>query len=1202
MNTLSSPKTLRATLYSGIALVVISMLFLGREAETSPALVKIMLAAATPAFFYITGGWVYRHLNAPLAAPGIVATGAWLVAVELVHFYDQRHLLPDFARTYYWLFAAIFAAVIITLTGHKVRIWLLVPLVPLAQINATWAVMGATGLDIAWWSVFSFILVLVWWEVPLHAEEWRRVYRVSAVLLEVFLLIFSYWLPAQTANSMLITWGTCALLVAILSLRHGWVNLGPLAIVLLALAVAWGFPAGWWSPIWLVIGIGTVIFIERLARRDDEANTLALEMSTALAVLLSGASALLIELLEFSGGASLPMVTVLVLLGSGGLMIWLGKRRELTTAIHAGLWLLAAAWAEIYHMGLSDSGTFGLWLSLLAVIALLTERLLISASRQKHKGLSSIQEAFIRWPLADLVVGLSAIIVIWTAMTAMSIPANDPVIVVTTLAVVIGVWIAAGLLYRMPALLHVALWLAPMPYALLLLWNIPALYRLPLLGVAWQFLAIIYLVFGHLLFRHRPAMLAPFFIAGYALLGFGLTLTIPDPMLVVVGLGLVIIVSFATSIIILAGAHPAWETLVIRLVPPHERPYAYRQVRQAFVFLTAWLAVIWLYLMLGLAQFPAPQQGIVLVLMSSAWIMLGRLLPRLQGMVGWPVYAAGWFMWLTGLLLVFFSPPEAMITAIFGLALSAEALHRSKALHWMPVFILQMLFSVLQIAWMLRVPGHSLLLAVTMGLSLAGMWYARTNRQAGQITALTGITLSAAIWTVFLNPVSTFGMILLALVALWMYRRWQVLLAFYAPVIILAVQFGLGSNWRLMLLAGGAHIMIGAALVGWLRPRDFRTFTRTFIDEQDWASPFLWTGALSVAVGLIQGWSTPEHLILPVLVVAAMVGLCTIWLRVPRLPYVPLALGGLALLLQIATLGKMSFSRVGTPILLYSIVMAAAALALHTLGLAVKHQPRPFARLRWLVWWLRPLTKAGGVLAILSGSLLFVAPLYDPNRIGLAVDFLLFGLIALVIYWKVGRPAWMIAALAAAWLAWFQLLAAFGLSGLQWHTIPFGILLLGVARVFDRFDPRLTEILAIDLLMFGSMMDMLEHGWLSLATVGLLAQLAGLAIYGYRQQRPVPFISVLIIVTGGVVFVLFRVNSWLIPLAAGLLLLGVAVLLEVRHEQVKRWLVFWIERLDMESLVKTKDANRLGLKAAGYVSEAPSMALVIRAVDGPCEE
>jgi hypothetical protein len=1167
MNTLSSPKTLRATLYSGIALVVISMLFLGREVEGSPVLVRIMTAAATPTFFYITGGWVYRHLNAPLAAPGIVATGAWLVAVELFHFYDERHLLPNFAQTYYWLLAALFAAGVITLTGHKARVWLLVPLVPLAQINATWAVMDATGLNIAWWPVFSFLLVLAWWEAPLRDCEWQRVYRVSAVLLEVFLLVFSYWLPLKTANSMLITWGTCALLVAILSLRHGWVTLGPLAIVLLALAVAWGFPAAWWGPIWLVIGIGTVVFIERLARRDDDAHTLALDMSTALAVLLSGAAALHIELLEFYGGAVIPMVTVLVLCCSGGLMIWLGKRRELTIAIHIGLWLLAAGWAEIYHAGLSDSGTFGLWLSLLAVMALLIERLLISATRQKHKGLASIQDAFMRWPLADLVVGLSVIIVLWTALAALDIPATDPMIVATTLAVVIGVWLAAGLLYRMPALLHVALWLAPLSYALLLVWNVPALYRLPLLGVAWQLLAVIYLLVGHALFRLRPAMLAPFFIAGYALLGFGLTLTISDPMLLVIALGVVIVVSLATSLAVLAGAHPAWDALVVRLIPPHERPYAHRQVRQAFVFLTAWLAAIWLYLMLGLAGFPAPQQGIILVLMSSVWIMLGRILPRLPGMVGWPVYAAGWFMWLIGLSQVFFSPAEAMVTAIFGLALSAEALYRSKAIHWMPVFILQILFSVLQIAWMLHVPGHSLILAVALSLSAAGMWYARTNRQAGQETALIGVALSLLIWGMFFDPLTTLGMILLALVGLALYRRWETLLALHVPLIVLAAQFGLGSNGPLMLLAGGVQIMIGAGLAGLLRPHTFRTLTQLFVDERDWASPFLWTGAFDVAAGVAQGSTSPENMILPLLAVAALIAISTIWLRTPRLPYVPLGLGGAALILHVSELGTATFRQMGATLPVYSAGIAALALAFHLAGLAVITRPRPFARQRWLVWWQRPLLKASGFLAILSACLLVVARMYHPRPVWLAVNYLLFSLIALVIYCRTRRPVWTFAALGTGWLAWFQALNALGLTGLQWHTIPLAILLLVMARVFDRFDPRLTETLAIDLLLLGSATDIAQNGMISWATAGLLVQLAALAAYGYRQRRPVPFVSVLIVVIGGGVFLIFRVNPWLIPLTAGLLLLGGAVLLEVSHEQVKRSLAFWIERVNMGSLL-----------------------------------
>ncbi len=71
-----SQKSLRITLYSGIALVVISMLFLGRDLATSPLLVQLAYTVCTPALFDGVGSLVYRHLDAPLAAPGIVATGA----------------------------------------------------------------------------------------------------------------------------------------------------------------------------------------------------------------------------------------------------------------------------------------------------------------------------------------------------------------------------------------------------------------------------------------------------------------------------------------------------------------------------------------------------------------------------------------------------------------------------------------------------------------------------------------------------------------------------------------------------------------------------------------------------------------------------------------------------------------------------------------------------------------------------------------------------------------------------------------------------------------------------------------------------------------------------------------------------------------------------------------------------------------------
>ncbi|MCD4687634.1 MAG: hypothetical protein K8S97_17030 [Anaerolineae bacterium] len=437
-----SQKSLRIMLYSGIALVVVSMLFLGRDLATSPLLVQIAYTGFTPALFYGVGTLVYRHLDAPLAAPGIVTTGAWLVVVELIHFHSTA--LPDFARAYYWLAASLVATIIITLTAYRARIWLLVPLVPLTQANAAWAVMDATGIGVAWWPAFTFLLVLAWWEAPRVDDEWRGVYRFSAVLMEVFLLVFSYWLPAKTQYSMPATWGACALLVALLGLRHGWASLGPLAITLLALAAAWGLPVLWWPVVWLAIAAGTLIFTEVLARHDDADRTLALELATALALVLSGIAALLAVAGPLFGVANAASLTMLVLAGSGTLLIMIGIRRGLLTAEHTGLWLIAAAWATLYRVAYGDTHLYGIWLGLLAALALLTERCLLTLQRQKRKTVQSVHAVMVDRPLAELALGLSVLIVVWIGFPAMHTVNTAPLIIVPANRIGVGIWIEIG--------------------------------------------------------------------------------------------------------------------------------------------------------------------------------------------------------------------------------------------------------------------------------------------------------------------------------------------------------------------------------------------------------------------------------------------------------------------------------------------------------------------------------------------------------------------------------------------------------------------------------------------------------------------------------------------------------------------------------------------------------------------------------------
>src|SRR5204863_2256891 len=101
MTNAQNQKTLQLSLYSGVALIVVSMLFLGRGQESFVGQAITVLAA--PLFFYVVGALIYRYLHAPLAAPGIIATGAWLVGVGLIHLYDKRTLMPPALQPYYWL-------------------------------------------------------------------------------------------------------------------------------------------------------------------------------------------------------------------------------------------------------------------------------------------------------------------------------------------------------------------------------------------------------------------------------------------------------------------------------------------------------------------------------------------------------------------------------------------------------------------------------------------------------------------------------------------------------------------------------------------------------------------------------------------------------------------------------------------------------------------------------------------------------------------------------------------------------------------------------------------------------------------------------------------------------------------------------------------------------------------------------------------
>ncbi|NDJ76658.1 MAG: hypothetical protein GYB65_10400, partial [Chloroflexi bacterium] len=922
---------------------------------------------------------------------------------------------------------------------------------------------------------------------------------------------------------------------------------------------AWGLPAGWWGAAWLGVAVVTLVFCEGVARREHADRALALELSTALALVLSGLAALLVVLLPLLPVDVIPVVAVLVLLVSGGLLIVTGWRREIELAEHAGLWLIAAAWSRLYVVAAGDSGTYGLWMSTLAAVALLVERLLLSAHGKKRKVLGELRDVVVRWPLADLVIGLSLLVFVWTGFTAMDVPATAPLVVIATLGVVIGVWVAAGLLYRLPPLVHIALWLAPLPYALALVQALPPFRTLTMLGVAWQALGVALILLGHLLPRYRPALLLPFFLAGYGITGVGLFFAAASPVTLVWALGVVVIVCLATSITVAAGQHPVWTTIIARLIPPDERPFAFLNVHNAFVFLTAWLAAIWLNLMLGYTTLTAPRQGVALVLLSTAWIVLGRLLPRLPGMVGWPVYAAGWFLWLTGLLQVFFAPAEAIITAILGLVLAGEALHRDRGIYWMPVFILQVLFSALQVAWMLDVSGYSFLLAVALGLSAAGLAYDNAGREAlhpARLTAGMGALLAGGMWLVHLTPVTTLGLLLLAVVGLVRYRRWELLLGLLLLANLVPFTLELDS-WRWLLISGGMQTGAGALLVRLHRPRRFRTFETALVHERDGASPFLWIGGVLLLAGLFAAWDTVGTVVELAQVVLVLAMLSTVyaaWLRIPRAPYLAVLLYGIALLLALIGITDLPLDEIGGWLAFGALMLALLALLCRLLSRVVVRTVRPFPQARWAVWWIRPLLHASYFLTLVSLLVIGVAQAYNPPVLLTGATLLLLAGSCALLFLAEGEPFWALGTLGLVWGAWALALAALGLSGWVWHSVPLGVLLLVLARVVTRVDSGMTELGGVAVLLIGAAADVRTHGLLSLATVSFGAQVVALAVYSVVAGRWVPLLCASAVIAGGIMLALLLVNVWLLPLVLGVLLLALAILLETRREQVAGWL------------------------------------------------
>jgi hypothetical protein len=1147
-------RVLQLSLYSGIAMIVISMLFMMRGASTF--LGEAVAVLAVPVAFYAIGLLVYRYLEAPLAAPGIVATGAWLVGVGLIHLYDRRILLPEAFQPYYWLIASIFAMLLITYTGHRVRSWMFLPLLPLVQVNALWALMSVLGIDVAWMPVISFSLVMVWWELPLKDARWRLVYQISAIILAALLLTFIVWLPLATPQVLMFTWAAGAVTAAILGWRHGWTKFGPVAIVMLTFATMWGLPVNLWSPVWLGLAAATVVFLEHMAatkakRGEDSKDAGAVILSKALAIILCGVAALLAQAAPILGIALHPLTTVGIQVSAGILLLWVGLRRDMLAATHAGLWLIFAGWVDFYYFALPGNGAFGLWLSLYPVMALLVERLL--PRKEKRKTAYTMLETISYWPIADLAVGASTIALMWTAS---NIAANAPLISTVTFAIIVGIWIVASLMYRMPVLLHLALWVAPFPYAIALIIVAPDFWTLPLIGIAVQVLGTLYLTIGHSAPRYRPTMLAPFFIVGYVLIGFGFTMALREPALIPVSLTLIVVASIGTSLTVLLDYHPAWTAFMNWLIPPEKHPFAHKHTTQAFLLLSAWLTAIWLHLMLGNASLPLARQGLGMVLFACLWFLIGRLLRRVPDAAAWPVISAGWFMWLIGLLEVFFAPPEALLTIILGLAISGEALRRSRDAFWVPVLIGQVLFTALRIAWLMSLPGYMALLIVAILISMGGMFISIKNRKLGDIAAITGGLVAFCIWAYTPDLPKTILITALPIVALIRYRDWRIVWLLYGCAGLILVLDRVQIDRQLVLISGIAQFTIGAELVRLIRPVKLRTLEMFFATEADWATPFLWMGIACVGGALLM--SDLQHyqeLIFVLVLLANIAAIYAARLRIANLPYISCALLGGALIEVCFALVSEPFWWIGNDLVLFGALLAAIACAAYWTAIVITDKKLKDTPYEWLTWWVNPLQMTSAFLVSSSAAFLIViASLYPSvHPLTTIVCALMIAVYTGSVFLRRRQFAWLVITLGTFAYGWLLMLDAGHLSGSAWRTIPLALALFLVAEAIDTPYRMHFQFVGSLTLVFGAYLSINWHNFYPPTLLVAALHLGLLIGYSLIYRRRIPLLHVLVVSTVGLIFVIVKINVWLAPFLGGVLLIGIALFVEIQRERADHW-------------------------------------------------
>lgn len=1190
---LDRQKTLQMALYAGIALIVVSVLFLGQGQTDGSFVRQTLTVLAIPALFYGIGYWVTRIVSAPLAGPGIIATGSWLLSVALIHLYDRQALIGYGEWSLFWPILSVSVAAIITLTAYRYRIWMLVPLVSLVQVNAFWALLSPLGVWTGWVPLLTLILAAVWAGVPQKDGRWRMIYQTSALVLIAGMLALSLWLPYIPPSIRLITWGAATALVTLIGHQRRWTMQTPLTLILLVLTTLVGLPVSALPLVWLVIGIGVLWLIDPSEAKAKNGLFQPGEVTLAVIVLLIGAAALFAQVNPLR-----PDATMLVMLGfpipalvyvavAGLLLSRIGRAYEQVAGIHAGLWLMAAAWIGLFHWLTLPAEIFGLWIALLVAGVLLVQRLLNTRRKDKHKSQRSVVETMGYWPGADLSIGLSTLALVWTASHIQDVV---PQVLLVTLTLIIGLWLVIGLLYRLPILIHAALWVSPMPFALLLILVSPVFWQLSTLGIPWQLLGVTYLAIGFVTPRYRPTMLAPFFIVGNVLVMFGFTVASATPLFLPATLTVVLIVSILSSAAILIGRHPAWDAFIERFFPAERLPFANRYLRQTFLFFSTWLSAIWLHLMLGYTSLTLVGQGMVLVGLACAYVALERLLARFRQSVELAFLSAAAMVWMVGLLEVFPAPREALFTALLGVIVSVEIFRRTRQRYWIVVVFAQCLFAALPISYLFGLPSRLPFLAIGVGFALIGLLWHQRNREESLIAVVAGTLLISTLWLTGYRSINSgtttllegLSVLVVSLVAIAVYRHWAWLFVSYAVGGLLIGQLGLHIDPVAWVILGLIQWVAGVELIRLIRPARFRqlvTFRRRTHEPLDWATPFYWMGLVCMAGGL-WGFNNQTLQLLPLsLLVAEVFAFYSVRLRMPQLPF--LAMGavliGVTYSYQSAlfhqalkpTYGASSDSGMRMVLLLGG---AIAALAIRLTCVWLVQETAFLARFRGLTVWVRPLLVVslglfGAALVGLIASGYAGASGVNANLIPSLTGTLL-TVFAATVYPYRKQAIWVWIALVVGSASWLMLLRGLNLADPASVFISVGLAFVLVSTRFGGRLARQIELVGGVILLTAGGLSMERMGVIAATALGSVPYIVCLIGAGWLLHKRQTFGFGVLLIVAELVLRVSRVNPWLLPLGCGLLLLAGALLIEKRPEALEgwigRWAAYWGRRAPTE--------------------------------------